>query len=74
MHTRSGEYISLSLLTGNRVACKPFAVSGHLFLDEHNISNFNKFWILCHENSDFKLTLIIVSLMALLSVECSSHV
>ena len=32
LNIRSGEHIGLSLLTGNRVACKPSTISDHLLL------------------------------------------
>ena len=43
LNVRSGEHIGLSPLTGNRVACKPSAISDHLLLHEHNNSRFNDF-------------------------------
>ena len=57
LNVRSGEHIGLSPLTGNRVACKPSAISDHLLLHEHNNSSFNDFSILCCENNAFKLSL-----------------
>ena len=36
LNVRSGEHIGLSPLTGNRVVCKPSAISEHLLLHEHN--------------------------------------
>ena len=57
LNVRSGEHIGLSPLTGNRVACKPSAISGHLLLHEHNNSSFNDFSILCCKNNAFKLSL-----------------
>ena len=57
LNIRSGEFISLSPLTGNRVACKPSAISDHLLLYEHNTSSLNEFSILCRENNAFKLSL-----------------
>ena len=43
LNVRSGEHIGLSPLTGNRVACKPSAISDHLLLHEDNNSSFNNF-------------------------------
>ena len=57
LNERSGEYIGLSPLTGNRVACKPSAISHHLLLHEDNSSSFNNFSILCCENNTYKLSL-----------------
>ena len=57
LNVRSGEHIGLSPLTGNRVVCKPSAISDHLSLHEHNNSSFNDFSILCCENNAFKLSL-----------------
>ena len=57
LNVRSGEHIGLSPLTGNRVACKPSAISDHLLLHEHNNSSFNDLSILCCENNAFKLSL-----------------
>ena len=54
---RSGKYIGLSPLTGNKVACKPSAVLDHLVLHEHNIGTSNSFSILCCERIGFKLVL-----------------
>ena len=51
------EHIGLSPLTGNRVACKPSAISDHLLLHEDNNSSFNNFSILCCENNAYKLSL-----------------
>ena len=56
-NVRSDEHIGLSLLTGNRIASKPSAISDRLLLHEHNNSNFNNFSILCCENNAFKLSL-----------------
>ena len=53
LNVRSG----LSSLTGNRVACKPSAISDHLLLHEQNNSSFNDFSILCCGNNAFKLSL-----------------
>ena len=53
LNVRSG----LSSLTGNRVACKPSAISDYLLLHEQNSSSFNDFSILCCGNSTFKLSL-----------------
>ena len=44
LNVRSGEHLGLSLLTGNRVACKQSAISDHLLLHEHNNSSFNNLW------------------------------
>ena len=57
LNVRSGEHMGLSPLTGNRVACKPSALSDHLLLHEYNNSSFNNFSILCCENNTFKLSL-----------------
>ena len=57
LNVRSGEHISLSPLTGNRVACKPSAISDDLLLCEHNNSSFDDFPILYCENNAFKLSL-----------------
>ena len=57
LNVRSGEHIGSSALTGNRVACKPSAISDHLLLHEHNNSSFNKLSILCCENNAFELSL-----------------
>ena len=57
LNLRSGEHIGLSPLTGNRVVCKPSAISDHLLLHEHNNSNFDDFSILCCESNAFKLSL-----------------
>ena len=57
LNVRSGEHIGLSPLTGNRVACKPSAISDHLLLHEDNNSCFNNFSILCCENNAYKLSL-----------------
>ena len=54
LNVRSGEHIGLSPLTGNRVACKPSAISDHLLLHEDNNSSFNNF---CCENNAYKLSL-----------------
>ena len=51
LNVRSGEHAGLSPLTGNKVACKPSAISDHLLLHEDNNSSFNNFSILCCENS-----------------------
>ena len=40
-NVKSGEFIGISPLTGNKVACKPSAVSDHLLLHEHNNISFN---------------------------------
>ena len=56
LNVRSGEHIGLSPLTGNRVACKPSAISDLLLLHEDN-SSFNNFSILCCENNAYKLSL-----------------
>ena len=42
----STEQIGILHLTGKRVECKPFAVSDHLLLHNHD-SDFNDFTILC---------------------------
>ena len=55
LNARASEHIGLSLLTGNRVACKPSAKSDHLLLHEHNNSSYNDFS--CCENNAFKLSL-----------------
>ena len=57
LNVRSGEHIGLSPLTGNRVACKPSAISDHLLLHEDNNSSFNNLSILCCENNAYKLSL-----------------
>ena len=57
LNGRSGKHISVSPLTGNRVACKPSATSDHLLLHEHKNSSFNDFSILRCENNAFKLSL-----------------
>ena len=57
LNVRSGEHIGLSPLTGNRVACKPSAISDRLLLHEDNNSSFNNFSILCCENNAYKLSL-----------------
>ena len=44
LNVRFGEHIGLSPVTGNRVACKPSAISDHLLLHEHNNSSFNDLW------------------------------
>ena len=59
LNVRSGEHIGLSPLTGNRVACKPSAISDHLLLHEDNNSSFNNFSILCCENNAYKLSILI---------------
>ena len=41
LNVRSRKHMGLSPLTGNRVACKPSAISDHLLLHEHNNSSFN---------------------------------
>ena len=51
------EHAGLSPLTGDRVACKPSAISDHLLLHKHNNSSLNDFSILCWENYAFKLSL-----------------
>ena len=40
LNVRSGEHISLSPLTGNRVACKPSAISEHLLV--HMATNLSR--------------------------------
>ena len=57
LNVRFGEHGGLSPLTGNRVACRPSAISDHLLLHEHNNSRFNDFSILYCENNAFKLSL-----------------
>ena len=57
LNVRSGEHISLFLLTGNRVACKRSPIFDHLLLHEHNNSSFKDFSILFCENNPFKLSL-----------------
>ena len=57
INVRAGEHIGLSPLTGNRVACKPSAVSDHLLLHDNITSDFKNFTILCNENNDFKLSI-----------------
>ena len=57
LNVRSGEHTGLSPLTGNRVACKPSAISDHLLLPEDNNSSFNNFSILRCENNAYKLSL-----------------
>ena len=57
LNVRSGEHTGLSSLTGNRVACKPSAISDYLLLHEQNNSSFNDFSILCCGNNTFKLSL-----------------
>ena len=57
LNVRSGEHIGLSPLTGNKLVCKPSAISDHLLLHEDNNSSFNNFSILCCENNTYKLSL-----------------
>ena len=57
LNVRPGEHTGLSPSTGNRVACKPSAISDHPLLHEHDNSSFNDFSILCCENNAFKLSL-----------------
>ena len=57
INVRAGEHIGLSPLTGNRVACKPSAVSDHLLLHDNITSDFKNFTILCNESNDFKLSI-----------------
>jgi len=57
LNVRAGEHIGLSALTGNRVACKPSAVSDHLLFHENKISDFNNFTILCSESNPFTLSI-----------------
>ena len=54
LNVRSSEHIGISHLTGKRVECKPFAVSDHLLLHNHD-SEFNDFTILCQYNNGFRL-------------------
>ena len=57
INVRAGEHIGLSPLTGNRIKCKPSAISDHLLLHDNCESNFNDFNILCHESNAFKLAI-----------------
>ena len=47
LNVRSEEHAGLSPVTGDRVACKPSAISDHLLLHKHNNSSLNDFSILC---------------------------
>ena len=40
INVRAGEHIGLSPLTGNRVKCKPSAISAHLLFHEDSNSDF----------------------------------
>ena len=57
LNVRSVEHICLSLLSGNRVACKVSAIFDHLLLHKHNNSSFNNIAILCCKNNAFKPSL-----------------
>ena len=56
LNVRSSQHIGISHLTGKSVECKPFAVSDHHLLHNHD-SNFNDFFILCQDNNGFRLLL-----------------
>ena len=56
INIRSGEHIGISHLTEIKVECKPFAVSDHLFLQNHD-RYFNDFTILCQDSNNFRLLL-----------------
>ena len=57
LNVRSSEHVVISHLTTKRVECKPFAVSDHLLLHNHD-SDFHDFTILCRNNNKWFQTFI----------------